>query len=327
MSTALILVLALALLVLVILLGLWLHHLFEGECLPADLWREWRLARLPLEDLDARWSAATDRAQITVTLTTTPSRIALLAPTLKSLLDQTRPPRRILLYVPHRSLREDRPYEIPKALTRLASVEIRRCDDLGPGTKLIPAVLSEPPDAPLMVVDDDRIYPRWLIARYETAMAEMPDRALTMAGWVAPADLTDRQTTVLSNLFLRPPAPVRASRLRRPRQVDIFQGVMSYLVRPRFFDAAALADFSGQPEALRFVDDVRSSALCRAEIWVVPAPSLSFVPRAEAARLQQSRLGLVNRRPGEAHNRNNTIALRHFAHRWRVGGPRGARGK
>lgn len=303
-------------------LGLWLHHLFEGEWLPGDLWREWRLSRSGLADLDAAWAAAPARSDIVVTLTTTPSRIGLLAPTLKSLLDQTRPPARIRLNVPEFSTREGRAYEIPAALEALRALDIRRTEDLGPGTKLIPAVLSEPPDTPLLVVDDDRIYPRWLIARYEAAAARHPDRALTMSGWIAPADLTDRMTTIRSNLFMRPPAPIRASRLRRPRRVDIFQGVMSYLVRPRFFDEKALSDFSADPPETRFVDDVRSSALCRAEIWVIPAPSLSFVPKAQAKLLQKSRLGLVNRVPGESHNRNNTIALRHFAERWRVGGRR-----
>ncbi|MDF0599504.1 hypothetical protein P1J78_02060 [Psychromarinibacter sp. C21-152] len=302
-------------------LALYLHHLFEGECLPADLWREWKLARMDLATLDRRWEKA-ERSEIVVTLTTTPSRIALLEPTLKSLLDQTRPPARITLNLPRHSTRENRAYEIPAPLNRLASLQIRRCDDLGPGTKLIPSVQAEPPDTPLVVVDDDRIYPPWLLARYERAAAAQPDRALTMAGWVAPPDLVDRMTTIRANLFMRPPAPIRASRLRKPRRVDIFQGVMSYLVRPRFFDEKSLADFTGQPPELRFVDDVRSSALCRAEIWVIPAPSLSFVPRAQAALLQQTRLGLVNRVPGERHNRNNTIALKHFADRWQVGGPR-----
>ncbi len=307
-------------------LATWLHHLFEGECLPADLWREWRLSRRTLAALDARWQHAAARSDIVVTLTTTPSRIELLDATLKSLLDQTRPPARIRLNVPHHSLREDRPYQVPDRLTRLAALDIRRTDDLGPGTKLIPAVLSEPADTPLLVVDDDRIYPRWMVAHYEAAAAAHPDRALTMAGWIAPADLTDRMTTIRSNLFMQPPAPIRASRLRRARQVDIFQGVMSYLVRPRFFDEKALSDFSGEPPETRFVDDVRSSALCAAEIWVIPAPSLSFVPRVEGKRLQSSRLGLVNRAPGENHNRNNTIALRHFADRWRVGGARHGEG-
>ena len=301
-------------------LGLWLHHLFEGEWLPADLWRERRLARLSLAGLDRRWAAAPDRSDIVVTLTTTPSRIGLLAPTLKSLLDQSRPPARIVLNVPRFSQREQVAYAVPRDLAALQSVQIRRCDDLGPGTKLIPSVAAEPPDTPLLAVDDDRIYPAWLVLHYERAAARWPDRALTLSGWVVPADLTDRMTTIRSNLFMRPPAPIRAPRLRAPRRVDIFQGVMSYLVRPRFFDAAQMADFSGQPPELRFVDDVRSSALCSAEIWVIPAPSLSFVPRAQAGALQSSRLGLVNRVAGEGHNRNNTIALQHFADCWRVGG-------
>ncbi len=303
-------------------LGLWLHHLFEGERLPADLWREWRLSRVPLAELDRRWAAATDRSGIVVTLTSTPSRLPLMGPALKSLLDQTRPPARIVLNLPDFSSREQVAYTVPEDLKTLKSLQIRRCDDLGPGTKLIPSVLNEPPDTPLLVVDDDRIYPRWLVARYETAMTAHPDRALTLSGWIAPPDLTDRMTTIRSNLMMRPPAPIRAPRLRHPRQVDIFQGVMSYLVRPRFFDEKSFGDFTGEPEATRYVDDVRSSALCKAGIFVIPAPSLSFVPRAQARRLQQSRLGLVNRRPGESHNRNNTIALKHFAERWRIGGPK-----
>lgn len=307
-------------LVALLALGVWLHHVFEGECLPADLWREWRLSRTGLTDLDRRWQDRRDRSDIVVTLTTTPSRIGLLAPTLKSLLDQTRAPARIVLNVPEFSLRENVAYQVPPELERLASLQIRRCDDLGPGTKLIPSVLAEAPDTPLLVVDDDRIYPRWMIARYEAAAAERPDDALTLSGWVVPGDLTDRMTTIRSNLLMLPPAPVRAPRLPAPRQVDIFQGVMSYLVRPRYFDEKALADFSGEPQATRFVDDVRSSALCRADIWVIPAPSLGFVPRAQARALQKNRLGLVNRIPGEGHNRNNTIALQHFADRWRVGG-------
>ena len=161
-------------------LGIWLHHLFEGEWLPADLWREWRLSRLTLEQLDRRWAETPDRSEIVVTLTTTPSRIGLLAPTLKSLLDQTRMPARIVLNLPRFSTREQVPYVVPAELETLDSLQIRRCDDLGPATKLIPSVLNEPPDTPLVVVDDDRIYPPWLIARYETAAAAQPDRALTL---------------------------------------------------------------------------------------------------------------------------------------------------
>ena len=303
-------------------LAVWLHHLFEGEWLPADLLREWRLSRLSLEDLDTRWAVATTRSEIIVSLTTTPSRIHLLEPALKSLLDQTRPPARIHLNVPAFSLREQTSYEIPPVLTRLQSLHIRRCDDLGPGTKLIPTLAETAPDTPILVVDDDRIYPPWLIRHYDRAAQARPDVVLAMSGWVAPEDLTDRMTTIRSNLLMQPPAPIRAPRLSRPREVDVVQGVMSYLVRPRFFDLADMRDLSNGPEALRYVDDVRTSALAKVAKWVIPAPSLSFVPWRQAKSLQASRLGLINRVPGESHNRNNTTALKHFADRWRVGGPK-----
>ncbi len=306
-------------------LGVWLHHLFEGEWLPADLLREVRLSRLSLEELDARWAKAGTRSEIIVSLTTTPSRIAHIAPALKSLLDQTRKPARIHLNIPEFSTRENVPYEIPEALTRLKSLHIRRCDDLGPGTKLIPT-LADPdsgigPDTPILVIDDDRIYPPWLIRHYDRAAQTRPDAMLAMSGWVVPEDLTDRMTTICSNLLMLPPAPIRAPRLSRPRQVDVVQGVMSYLVRPRFFDIEEMQDLSNGPEALLYVDDVRTSALTKVEKWVIPAPSLSFVPKCQAKALQKNRLGLVNRLPGEGHNRNNTIALKHYADRWRVGGP------
>ncbi len=303
---------------LAIWLALYLHHLFEGEWLPHDLWREWRLSRTSLANLDAAWANAPARSDVTVTLTTTPSRITLLHYTLKSLLDQSRPPARIILNVPDFSIREQIAYAIPEELAALQSLEIHRCDDLGPGTKLIPTLQRAAPDTPLLVVDDDRIYPRWLIQRYEAAARELPDAALTMGGWVVPESLEDEFTTIRTSFFMQPPAPVRAPRLRNPREIDVMLGVFSYLVRPRFFDAAEMADFSSAPEELRYVDDVRASALCGARKYVIPARSLSFVPWRLRRAFQSTRLGLFNRGAGTRHN---TIAVRHFANRWRVGGP------
>jgi hypothetical protein len=300
--------------------GVWLHHLFEGEWLPYDLLREWRLSGKSLAALDDRWAATSNRSEIVISLTTTPSRIGLIEHTLKSLLDQTRMPGRIVLNIPAFSQREQVPYVVPEALTRLQSVHIQRSDDLGPATKLIPTLDAQPPDTPILVVDDDRIYPDWLVRHYERAAAAQPDRALTLSGWVAPKNLIDAQTTILGNLLMRPPTPIRGTRLRTPRRIDVMQGVMSYLVRPRFFDLDEVAQFTG-PQELCYVDDVRTSALCKVEKWVIPAPSLSFVPKRHGAKLQVNRLGLVNRLPGEPQNRNNTIALQYFADRWTVGGP------
>ena len=302
-------------------LALKIHHIFEGEWLPHDLWREWRLSRKDLTELDRAWANAKNRSDIVVTFTTTPSRINLLEHTLKSLLDQTRPPAKIILNVPEFSLREQVAYEIPRALTVLSSLEIHRCNDLGPGTKLIPTLPRVSAETPLLVLDDDRIYPAWLIQRYETAATENPDAALTMGGWVVPEDLTDRFTTIRSNLFMQPPAPIRAPRLSKPREIDVLLGVFSYLVRPRFFDIDAMQDLDADPPELRYVDDVRSSALCTVAKFVIPAPSLSFVPWRQRARFQETRLGLFNRGNGGG-TRHNTIGIRHYKDRWRVGGPK-----
>jgi len=301
-------------------IALMVHHVFEGEWLPHDLWREFKLSRKSLQQLDAAWKNAPSRSDIVISLTTTPSRIALLDLTLKSLLDQTRLPARIILNVPDFSIREEIAYTIPYHLSALNCLEIHRCKDLGPGTKLIPTLSRVPPDTPILVLDDDRIYPAWLLERYESALSDHPDHALTMAGWVVPADLTDRPTTIYSSWHMLPPAPIRAPRLTTAQEIDVFLGVFSYLVRPRFFDIEQMENLDSDPKPLRYVDDVRSSALCNAAKFVIPAKSLSFVPWRHKSAFQSTRLGLMNRGTGGTGNRHNTIGIRHYASRWRVGG-------
>jgi len=275
---------------------------------------------LDLKALDQRWSQASERSDIVISLTTTPSRITLIETTLKSLLDQKLPPAKIVLNVPYTSRREGVAYIIPNTITGLAAIDIQRGEDLGPATKLIPTLAKAAPDTPILVVDDDRIYPRWLVSHYAEASLRMPDRALTLAGWIVPEDLIDRDTTILANLTMRAPAPIRAPRLHKPREVDVLLGVFSYLVRPRFFNTAQLNNLEDGPPELFYVDDVRTSALCRARKWVIPAPSLSFIPWRSRAALQRTRLGQINAGPGDASQRHNTIAIRYYADRWRVGG-------
>lgn len=299
--------------------GLYAHRLFEGECLPLDLWQEWRLSRISVEAMDRRWQERSDsHADIVVSLTTIPSRIESIDDTLKSLMGQSRPPRRIVLNLPAFSRREQVAYVVPERLRRLKSLDIRGCDDWGPATKLIPTLMAEEPGQAIVVVDDDRIYPPSTIATLERHAAAMPDAALALAGWIVPPDRIDRPTTVLSNLLMRAPAPVRGTRLWRPRRIDVVLGFMSYLVRPRFFDMAAMADFSTGPEALFFVDDVRTSALCTAPKYAVPARRLSFIPKRHLELYSRTALGLINRGRGGDELRHNTIAVRHFAGRWLV---------
>jgi hypothetical protein len=299
--------------------GVWAYNFLEGETLIRDLFDEARLAHTQLNDLDRMWAAASGRSACVVSLTSLPSRLPFIATTLKSLLRQTRLPARIRLNLPHVSKREQRPYAVPDWLKNLQSVEIVACEDYGPATKLIPS-LSLASDQKIVVVDDDRIYPANLIADLETAADAMPEAAVGFSGWVAPRDLTDRPTTVLANIAMTPPVPVRARRLRGRRAVDMLQGLSGYLVRPKFFDLAKLTDYASAPEAAFFVDDVWIAAHCTAPKYVIPAKRAGYPGRKRRAFYKQTSLGLINRGGGDVNRRNNTILLRHFAGRWKVGG-------
>ena len=300
--------------------GLLIYNFLEGESLLRDLRDEFVLSRTTLEDCDREWADNADRSDAVVTLTTIPSRLPLIDTTLKSLMRQTRAPKAIRLHVPDYSTREQVGYQVPQRIRNLRAVEIVGCRDWGPATKLIPAVLDSEPGQGIIVVDDDRIYPPTLVRDLEDAARHAPDNAFALSGWIVPADLVDRPTTLATNVLQRPPAPVKSTRITGYYPVDILQGQSGYLVRPEFFDNAELVDYSAAPEAAFFVDDVWFSAHCRAPILLVPTARTSFPPKLRQPHFRRTSLGLINRGDGRPENRNNTIMLRHFASRWRVGG-------
>lgn len=312
--------LATALLVVALLVAVAAYDFFEGENLVHDVRDEIALARTDLAALDAAWAANPRRSEVIVSLTTIPSRLPLLETTLMSLMRQTLAPARIVLNLPAYSRREQCAYVVPDALRRLAAVEIRETADLGPATKIVPTLLAEAPDRMIVALDDDRIYPATLIETLEAAARADPDGAFAFGGWIVPADYVDRPTTVASNFFMRPPAPVRAPRLKAPKEVDVLLGFCAYLVRPRFFDLPALTDWSGAPPEAFYVDDVWISAHCRARRWVVPSRLSNYQPKLLRRFYRGNSLGLINRGAGGHEKRHNTIVLRHFRDVWTVGG-------
>ncbi len=296
------------------------YDFFEGESLLPDIWDEYWIAHARLDEMDEDWASNRQRSEAIVSLTTIPSRLPLIADTLKSLMRQSRAPARIHLNVPAFSKRENRPYVVPEKLTELKSVEIVATEDWGPATKLIPTLLSQPADQMIIVVDDDRIYPANLIADLEDAARITPEAAFGFSGWVVPPDLIDRPTTVFNNVFMRPPAPIRATRLWRPRAVDILRGCAGYLVRPRFFDLAGLTDYSEAPSAAFFVDDVWISAHCQADKFVISAKRSNYPPKRRHRVYMRTSLVAINRGNGSLENGNNTVVIRHFSTLWRTDG-------
>jgi hypothetical protein len=96
-----------------------------------------------------------------VTLTSYPARYPTLGLTLRSLLDQTITPDRIILWIAHHHMSS-----LPKdifSLTRYG-LEIRECEDLGSYKKLIPAI-KEYGDCYLLTADDDVYYDHYWVSK------------------------------------------------------------------------------------------------------------------------------------------------------------------
>jgi hypothetical protein len=211
-----------------------------------------------------------DNRRVIVSLSTVPDRIENLEPTLRCLLNQTRPPDEIVIAIPDFSIREQRSYVVPAYLTRLSGVNILRCGkDWGPATKFIPAIQAELGRARgntlMMVVDDDRIYPRDALETYLHYTRQLPDAALCFRGSAMPPSLDWRNAKM-----------IRASVIREPQRVAVITGCGSYLIQPRFFDES-LWDYSRAPAGAFYMDDIWiSGCLGRRGVarYVVPASAM-----------------------------------------------------
>src|SRR5213080_2299068 len=167
-----------------------------------------------------------DNRRIIASLSTVPDRINNLRPTIRSLLKQTRPPDEIVLAIPEFSVREGRPYVVPKYISRLTRVRVLRTrDDWGPATKFIAAIQDElaagRQNTLIMVVDDDRVYPLDALETYLHYSEQLPEAALCFRGAAMPSTLDWDDATM-----------IRASELREPRPVAVITGCGSYLVQP-----------------------------------------------------------------------------------------------
>ena len=245
--------------------------------------------------------------RVIVSLSTVPERMDNLGPTIRSLLRQTRPPDEIVLAIPEFSIREQRPYAVPKHVSRWPRMRILHCRrDWGPATKFIPIVRGELAagrgDTLIMVVDDDRMYPRDALETYLHYNKQLPDAALCFRGAPMPRDLDWRHAKM-----------ILARDLRQPQPVAVITGCGSYLIQPRFFDES-LWDYSQAPKGAFYMDDIWiSGCLTRHGVkrYVVPATAMM-----RSVRRQRRTLSLHDVPDGRQYNNNETIAF--FAAAWDV---------
>jgi len=255
--------------------------------------------------------SALDNRRVIASLSTVPARIHNLKPTIQSLLEQTRQPDEIILAIPEFSIREQRPYVVPEYLSRLPRVRVLRCpEDWGPATKFIPVVREELSvgrrDTLIMVLDDDRVYPRDALETYLHYNQQLPGAALCFRGAAMPRTLDWRDAKM-----------IKASELRQPEAVAVITGCGSYLIQPRFFDET-LWDYSRAPKGAFFMDDIWiSGCLARRKVQRFAVPGSAMM---RSVRRQRRTLSLHDVPNGRQHNNNETIAF--FEDAWDVFAPR-----
>jgi hypothetical protein len=227
-------------------------------------------------------------------------------PALKSIMDQTMPPRRIYLAVPPFSIREQKAYSIPEALYNCPAVQIIEAEkDWGPATKLIPA-LTHPeirPDDSILVIDDDQICPARFLETFRQYAQKLPDTALSLRGWTMPRSLRWKDCRHF-----------KGTSISRPTSAEVINGCGGILVKPKFF-TDDFFDYDTAPRQAFFVDDIWISGnLAKRGIprYVVPFNGYyAYLP--SLSTLFSSALNMGENRGGG----NDEAVIRHFRPYWK----------
>jgi len=108
-----------------------------------------------------------DRKMIYISLTTIPQRVKNLNRSVESLLRQSKKPDKIFVNIPFNYKRFKETIDdnkIPKFDDRV--VEITRCEDYGPGTKLLGSLNKFEKNSLVILVDDDHDYKDYMIEKF-----------------------------------------------------------------------------------------------------------------------------------------------------------------
>jgi len=115
---------------------------------------------------------------IYISLSVIPQRIKNINRSVDSLLGQTKKPDKIFINIPDKYRRFDEVIEdsqIPKFSD--ARVEITRCEDCGPGTKLLGSLDKLEKNSLLILADDDHIYEDYMIEKFHYFYSKAPNNA------------------------------------------------------------------------------------------------------------------------------------------------------
>jgi len=115
---------------------------------------------------------------IYVSLSTIPQRIKNINRSVDSLLKQSKKPDKIFINIPIKYKRFNEIVEkdhIPKFND--STVEITRCEDFGPGTKLLGSLKKLKDNSLVILADDDHIYEDYMIEKFKHFYLKSPENA------------------------------------------------------------------------------------------------------------------------------------------------------
>jgi hypothetical protein len=115
---------------------------------------------------------------IYVSISTIPQRLKYLNKSVNSLLKQTKKPDKIFINIPFKYKRfsetiEDK--QIPKFDNNI--VEVTRCEDCGPGTKLLGSLNKFEKNSLVILADDDHVYEDYMIEKFFYFYSKAPNNA------------------------------------------------------------------------------------------------------------------------------------------------------
>ena len=115
---------------------------------------------------------------IYVSTSTIPQRVKSLDKSIKSLLNQSKKPDKIFINIPFKyrrfneTIKDD---EIPKFDSSV--VEITRCEDYGPATKLLGSLDKLEKNSLVILFDDDHVYENYMVEKFSYFYSKAPDNA------------------------------------------------------------------------------------------------------------------------------------------------------
>jgi len=225
--------------------------------------------------------------RVIVGLTTTPKRIGTILPTIKSLLNQSRPADQIILSVPEKLARTGERFgDIPKEIQELADagkLQIHRTKDYGPATKFIgPLEVGGDPDDKICWLDDDILYSPRLLQTLAEELHNRPKTAIGVCGFFM---------TGSTGYAIAPDHGGNAEIL------EGFGGVMcrrSDMPKAELWSAVAANDFAGLTPLARarfLADDYMISTELRKAGTATLVCNTSELNRANALKIRQEGLG------------------------------------